>query len=460
MSSLLTALLLTLMQFVAGFGLLTICRIWLAPMMLLALSVLMGVIVFSIVPFLLELLFIPLTSINVFAGLVISGILLNIKIKSSIERGRQLWKEISFDIQLYEIPFLLLICFIMFVSAWRCYYYPPTSRDLTSGPEVIAAYAVREKTMLNSLFTVNLETTNNQFKSPFITSLQVIYKYAGFPFGQIWLSNVFICFLIFLYQALIRNVHKLVAGFLLILFIAIPEMFAYSFMVLYDYSNAVFFFLGTWFLFEFFTTGDRRQLAFAGLLMGIATYIRSETLVLAGLLALQLLWHLYKTRSSLRNVMLQMIQFLLPGVVFYFLSVYLFINYYLPVPYNIPGLVNHDLLNLQPLLDRLKAINERLIFSRDGIVHYAYFIFIFLAILAADIIYAFRLNTTARRWLYAVLVVYAGLALLGFILPLLDVDNSTKRGLFKIFPLMLLYMSTSKLLVTLSQKITRWEQKQ
>jgi hypothetical protein len=457
MSSILMIVLLTLMQFVAGFGLLTLCRIWLTPVMLAALSVLMGVIVFSIIPFLLELFFIPLTSINVFAGLIVACILLNIKFKSSIERFRRLAKEMNLDIELYEMPVLLVIAFIVFVSTWRCFYYPPTSRDLTSGPEVIAEYAVREKTMLNSLFTVNLETTNNQFKSPFITSLQIIYKYAGFPFGQVWLCNVFICFIIFLYHALIRNIHKLIAGLLIIFFLAIPEMYAYTFMVLYDYSNAVFFFLGTWFLFEFYKTGDRSQFVFAGLLMGIATYIRSETLVLTGLLSLHFLWRQYRKKDGLRKITISIIWFLLPAVVFYFLSVYIFINYYLPVPYNIPGLVNTDLLNLGLLLDRFNGINARLIFSDDGVIHYAYFFFIFLAMLVTDIFYSKGINKTARNWLYAALVVYAGLALLGFILPLLDIDNSTKRGLFKIFPLMLLYMGNSGLLTTISEKIKKWE---
>lgn len=457
MSSILMILLLALMQFVAGFGLLTLFRIWLTPMMLAALSVLMGVIVFSIVPFLLELSFIPLTSFNVFAGLIVACLLLNIKFKTGIERFKRFAKDINLDIELHEMPFVLLISFIVFVSAWRCFYYPPTSRDLTSGPEVIAEYAVREKTMLNSLFSINLETTNNQFKSPFITSLQIIYKYAGFQFGQIWLSNIFICFIVFLYHALIRNIHKLIAGLLIIMFVAIPEMYAYTFMVLYDYSNAVFFFLGTWFLFEYYKSGEKKQLVFAGLLMGIATYIRSETLVLTGLLSLNMSWHQYKKRDGLRKIVISICWLLMPAVVFYFLSVYLFINYYLPVPYNIPGLVNTDLLNLGPLVDRFNLINARLIFSNDGVVHYAYFFFIFLAVLIADIFYSKGINKVARDWLYAVFVIYAGLALLGFILPLLDIDNSTKRGLFKIFPLMLLYMASSGLLTSISERIKKWE---
>jgi hypothetical protein len=67
---------------------------------------------------------------------------------------------------------------------------PPTPRDLTSGAEAIAEFAVREGRMINSVFSVDVG--NNAVKPPFITSLQIIYKLAGFPFGKVWLSTIFV----------------------------------------------------------------------------------------------------------------------------------------------------------------------------------------------------------------------------------------------------------------------------
>jgi hypothetical protein len=52
--------------------------------------------------------------------------------------------------------------------------------------------------------------------------------------------------------------------------------------------------------------------------------------------------------------------------------------------------------------------------------------------------------------------VYLGLPFLGYLLPLLDLSNSTKRGLFKLFPLMLLYMGSCGLLTDLSRRIDKW----
>src|SRR5579872_5769559 len=279
-------LLLTLCHFLSGYGILTLFRIRLPTALTFTLSLLLGIAVASFIPFLLQLCYIILTGATIFGSLVTAALLLNIPNFLRIRREgfssfRRSLTFGAFRIRPYEIPFLLIISFLVFVSVWRCYYLPPTSRDALSGPEAIAEFAVREHTMINSFFTVDLSTTNNQFKSPFLISLQVICKMAGFPFGQVWLSVIFVGFTVFLYHALRERLHPILAGLLLLLFFMAPEPYAYTFMVLYDYSNMVFFFLSLWFLFGYFRNKNPAWFYFSGLLMGFATYIRSETLVLA-----------------------------------------------------------------------------------------------------------------------------------------------------------------------------------
>lgn len=448
---------LSLLQCFAGLGLISLFRIWLKPAMLVALWMLTGVAVFSFIPFLLQLFYIPLTATNISMALVITSLLLNSKYKQSLYYLKKVWQQSSFHIKLHEIPFLVVIVIIALISIWRCYYWPPTPRDITSGPEVIAEFAVREKTMINSVFSINLQSTNNQFKPPFITSLQIIYKYAGFPFGQLWLSTIFISFLVFLYHATGKTLHKLLSGLLLVAFIIIPEMYAYTFMVLFDYSNAVFFFLSAYFVFEYFKTREKNLLQLAGLLMGIATYIRSETLIFAGFIAIAILWHYARKWNGLGKLLLSLTSFLLPAFILYILSITIYINYYLPAGYSIEGLLNPDLLNIKSLVTRYIIINERLLFSAQGIMYYGYFIFIFLLILLIDLAWFRKLTHASRNWLFAVLVIYLGFPLLGHFLPLMDIDNTTKRGFLKMFPLMLLYMANSTSLLWLSEKIKNWE---
>jgi hypothetical protein len=226
---------------------------------------------------------------------------------------------------------------------------------------------------------------------------------------------------------------------------------------LFDYSNAVFFFLSLYFLFEFLKNGKYNNLALAGLLMGIASYIRSETLVFACFMAVFLCWYHIKRWDSLTRMIISNLIFLMPSASLYLMSVTFYINYYLPVKYNINDQLNTNLLNVQLLWDRFADLNTKLIFSEQGIDYYGYFILFFLAFLIIEVIFTDRWNTEPKTWMYGILVVYFGYPFLAYLLPLIDIDNSIKRGLFKIFPLMLLHMGSSRLLRELSARIALWE---
>jgi hypothetical protein len=453
---LLTAILLLILQFFAGFGVLCLLRIYLKPGFFISLSVLIGVAVFSFVPFVLQLGFVSVTAFNVFASLIAVSFLLNLKSKRGFVHIVNSLKHFRFRLKLYEVPFLVLIILMMFVSVWRCYYYPPTPRDLNSGPEVIAEYAVKEKTMINSVFTVDLSTTNNQFKPPFITCLQIIYKYAGFPFGQVWLSGVFIFFIVFLYHALNIRLHKMISGLLLVMLIAIPEMYGYTIMALFDYSNAVFFCLSLYFLFEYFNNQKNNYIVLSGLLMAIATYVRSETLILAALVLPIVTISCLRKRSFV-NFFKESIYFFLPSVFIYILSITIYIEFYLPSLYKIDSLLNPNLLNLHPFYQRISDMTGKLLLAGNVLNHYGYFVFIFVFVLCLD---AFRKNSWNRsslNWLCAVFIIYIGIPFVGYLFPLYDLDNSTKRGLLKIFPLMLLFMANSNFLISISDAIKKWE---
>ena len=458
MTAIFMILVLTVLQIFAGIGCLGLFRLHVRPAVFFTLSLLTGVGIFSLLPFLLQLLFIPLTRLNISLAILACCVLLNIRTARNTDALRQKLYSIDFRVRVYELPLLLVIALLVFLSVWRCYYFPPTPRDLTSGAEVIATYAIKEKTMINSVFSVSLETTNNQYKPPFITSLQIIYKYAGFAFGQVWLSTIFVSFLLFLYSVLRLHLHRLIAAFLLLSFLVIPEMYAYSFMVLYDYSNAVFFAIAVYFLLAYFNTNNKNALAFAGVMMALATYTRSETLVLAVLLSMAIAWHHIKHWDGLLKIGKALLVFLLPSVAIYVVTVLIYNDWYLPAPYAVGALINPHLLNPLPFLERFWLMNTRLIFSEDGVNYFAYFIFLFLLVLVLDLIWTDQPEWEARNWLFAILVVYIGMPFLGYLLPLMDLDNSTKRGLFKIFPLMLLYLGSSGILRNLSHRITKWEE--
>ncbi len=446
----LALLLLTLVQLLAGLGLIALFNPGFNRLPVFPLALLLGIAFFSFIPFLLQLLFIPLTAANLCSSLLAGALLLNLCYKRSMRllRGMLRYRP---AIRLYEWPFLLLIAFIFFVSAWRCYYYPPLPRDLTSGAEVIAEYAVKEHSLINSVFTVDLSSTNNPFKPAFISSLQVIYKLAGIPFGQVWLSAVFLCFIVLLYRMMTRLLHPLLAGALLLCFLAIPEMYAYTIMVLFDYSNAVFFFLSVYFLCHYLEKSLLNDLVFAGLLMGIATYIRSETLILACFFIPLLFFKQKHAGMPVIKAVCNCVLLVLPSVLLYLLSITLYLNCYVPVSYGVGTQLNHQLMDTGPFFTRLYEMTTKLLLGAYSYVLYGGFVLLFLFFFIADaLLTRLKFSPGSRLWLYAIAVVYFGYPFLGYLLPLLDLENSTKRGLFKLFPLMLFYLGHNPLLIRLS----------
>jgi len=487
----------------SGFGILTLFRIRLKPAYMVTLALLLGVAVASFVPFLLQLLYIVITGPTVFGAMVLVTLLLNIPSflrmrESGISVFTRPFGPVRFRVRPYEIPYWLIIGFLIFVSVWRCYYLPPTSRDALSGPETIAEYTVREQSMINSFFGLDLSSTNNQFKSPFLVSLQVIYKLAGFPFGQVWLSVIFISFTVFLYHFLRERLHPVLAGLLLLLFMMTPEIYAYTFMILYDYSNMVFFCLGLYFLWMGLSAGGTgspphasvatpgsnnsslrypgspAMISFAGLLLGIATYIRSETLILVVLFLPVIFWAQWRgaagdrakasgdnrlrvSGSVLKKMALTGFFFLLPSLVGYYLTVPLYVGHYLPVHYDVGGLVNNHLSDWHPLLQRYGDIIRQLLLGTFAIHLWGYLFYITCALFVADLVFVRRFSREARFWLYAILLTYLALGLLGFVFPLFNLTETTKRALFKIMPLLVFYLANNELLLRLSRWLARWE---
>lgn len=459
MTQFLTLLALTALHFVTGYGIVYLFRIRLKVLPLLGLSVILGISVASLAPFLLQLFYIPLTTKSIFLSLVLSALLLNLKFLADLRhRGSTRFKIQWPRVRLYELPAICLLAFLIFVSAWRGYYYPSNTRDSMSGPETISEYAIKEHTLINSVFDVNLETTNNQYKSPFLTDLQLTYKLAGFPFGNVWLSLIVAGFFIFLYYSLSEKLHKVLAGLLLVCFIATPEAYAYTFLTLYDYSNMVLLFLGYYYLFAFFRNRRWNEFYFSALLMGLAVYIRSETLVLIGMTLPAMAYALYRHRDKLLPSALHLSAFMLITAIFYLIPVELYNNHYLPQAYAIDNLMNKKLYDLSPFFDRLSYMTKTLLFGGRNIQLWGYFIYIFSILFLLELILRRKFSIEARNWLLAVLVIYLGLPLLGFLFPLMDLDNTTKRGLFKILPLMLLYLGNNQVLIKLSERIARWEQ--
>jgi len=455
--NMLNFIILLLAHLLCGVGILGWFRVKMNPVMTLSLGTIIGLVVHSFVPIVQDMAGIRLTEKSVAIGIMVSTLVA----MSGWYSGRKIFQESVAEYQInfkaYELPFLAIIGFILYVAAYRCYYFPVTPRDALSGPETIAKYAVKEGTLANSFFNINLESTNNQHKSPYLIGLQIIYKFFVQTFGQVWLNTMVFSLIIFLYSALKEKIHSILAGLILFLFIATPECFAYTLMILYDYSNMVLYAMGAYVLSLYWNDRKNSQFWLAAFLFGLSTFIRTETLILLSLFLPLFFIDWYQKKYPLKKLVLGF-----GGLMGISLLMYVFVmNFYLPIsipsPLNVSGDLNKDWSNIGLFFTRFGEVNDRLIFSEFGVNLWNYFIYIFIFILMVNTIIYRQPNKQEAFWLYMVLVIYLGIPLMYYIIPILDLNNSSKRAMFKILPLMLFYMANSRLFTRISQAVWNWE---
>lgn len=452
-----TILILAFAHYVAGSGLIHLFRLRLKPMMHLTVSMMCGIVLLSLVPVFLEMAFVSITASNVAVGIALMCLLLNVTRLRNLKSGFQAPSFSIPSIKSYEIPFFILFTIILLSSLWRSYYLPSNARDMLSGPEVLAHYAVKEHTLINSVLTVNLESTNNHVKPPFILGLQVIYKLFGIYFGGVWVALMSISFYIFLYQVLRERLHGLLACTLLLLFIALPEMYAYSYMMLFDFSNMALYFAGVYFMLRYFKSGAKKDVYFAAVLFGFSTIIRLETLALIAMMV-PLIWlYAYQKKEHIKSVILQSVAIVGVSVAFYVLWMNIFLKFYMPGMLTLDSQLNQNLADLGPLFKRFTEMNTILLFGRLEEPLWAHFVKFFLVVMVADLVVSRKMSKESLNWLYAFAVLYFGLPLLGYLLPLMDLNNTTKRALFKLMPMALLLMASTGILQKLSNGLLAWE---
>lgn len=448
-------LFLLLVHYLSGNGLINLFSIRLSRTANIALSFICGVMVASFVPFALQLCYVSITLNTVGIALVAITVLLNIK--RLVKRD---FTRFNFTITtrpLYELGFMLFAIFLMIPSLWKCFYLPPYARDILSGPEIVATYTVKEHTMLNSVLKLNLESTNNHLKPPFVTDLQIVYKLFVQPFGQMWLSVIVISFLVWLYSILKEKLHPVLAGTLLILFISIPDLYAYSYVILFDYCNMVLFFAGVYFLSTYITKGESNILAFSILMFGFATFIRSETLVLVCMLLPLLIYNAYTNKRNIVATAVYSTAFIAVPYFFYFIWIEVFLKHYMPSGFSVSNEINKNLGNISVFYTRFSDMLTSLMYGGDNINHFGYFINIFTVFFLSALLVKLELSLDARIYLYTLGVLFIGLPFLGYLLPLFDLENTTKRGIFKMLPLMVLLLRDNILLQRFSTTIYNWE---
>ncbi len=443
-------------QLLLGRGFIAFFNIKLKPLAILCMSMMTGIVLVSFLPLLLEFAHIPITATSVATSVAVFTLALNIP-----HLRKYNYKFVMPEIKrppIYEVVFLIVLAGLMIPAVWRCFYHPPYARDVLSGAEAMAEYTIREKSIINSVFTIDLASTNNHLKPPYLLDLQIIYKLLVHPFGQVWLSMMAISFLIWLYTLLKEKLHPVVVGLTMLFFISIPDPYAYTYLILYDYSCMIFFFAGFYFLVKYAYDNQYNHFLFSAFLFGFSTYIRSETLVLIGMTVPLMVYLFWRNKMKVSKMIFSIGFTLALSYFLYFIWMGIFVKHYMPVQFDVSTQLNLTFQHFSVFFERISAMNNQLLFGGINMIVYAYYIYFFITVLAADVVF-FRkkFSLESAILLYGIAVVYFGLPLLGYLIPWVDITNTTKRGIYRFLPLMALYMRSSGLMTTISAALWRFE---
>jgi hypothetical protein len=278
--------------------------------------------------------------------------------------------------------------------------------------------------------------------------MQIIYRMTGLAFGKIWLSVVFISFLLYLSSKLRESIHPILAGWFLILFLLTPEMYAYTMMILTDYSNAVFFCISIILFYEYVKKENIRILVLSSVFMGFATWCRSETIILA-LFGSILLLFLTKKTARAKTVKRALIFAVIPLIMFIAWN-HIYVNLYLR---NVPSnQINPNLFQLSHMFRIIHQITTKLIFN---INLYGYSNYMFVGFTAINLI-VYR-DLSGLEMLIWILLLCTGFILIAHVFEAASVQFTIKRSLFKLFPLTYFYLSQTRLMNVVSKKMCRLE---
>jgi hypothetical protein len=431
---------------ISGAGLLSIFRIKRHFIAFLSLAFLLGIGISSFIPFALELAHICINKLSVLSSLLILIVAGGIScIKSRVFLAEIISRN-NLKIRLYEIPFFLVTTYFMYISLWKCYFYPNIPFDTIVGPELIAKAAFFEGTLRNSVYTDFLTKTyplsNQPYYAPFIMLMQVIYLCAGSFFGKVWLSGMVLAFFLYFYFELRHYIHPLLAGWLLIFLWFMPELYSYTYLVQTDYPNAIFLFIAFSCLYRYYLEEAPKQADFwlSSLFFGFACWTRTETILFLPVVLLLL--------SRKRFIQKTLAYSIVPLVLFIGWN-YIFLGFI--VPKAVPlGVINLDFSQYFSRGWATLVGTHKIMFD---IAYWNYsFILFFILLLINISLYRTKTEVLKLSWVMGVHII--------FMLIVLHIEGANipftfRRGFFKIIFLTLFYAGTSQLLINGSKQIDR-----
>ena len=431
-----------LLQFLVGFGVIDRFEIITRLPQKIALSVILGFFISTISIFVLELSHISLALPHIMMAIGATALGINFNLPRLFRSLRQLFKANQFNVKIYELIFLFGISYLLFFSVWRTYAIPVTPYDSIVGIDLVARQAVKEGHIVSSIFyrpDFRPFLSTQPYYAPFTMLMQVIYRSAGLPFGQMWLGILSIAFFVFAYNKLSERINPVLAGFFVLLLIASPELYAYTFLLQTDFSNAVFFAIAMILTIDFSESKRMQHLYLGALFMAAACWSRTETIILVLPVGAIIGKHVY-ARFSWKPLLHGSVYIGFCGL-FTALWNVIFFQFYFPVVPEVADQINWEgLYSVTKSSEVLNGMNAYF-FSTE---YWGYFIYIFLAVCLANLL--LTRNLRAMMPLAWIIIFYICFFIMLHHFKLMNIEYTFRRSIMKFLLLMCLMIGELRIL--------------
>lgn len=452
MTTTLSLILTLLLQLVSGLGVIALLRPRGTRSATIPSAVLIGMFMHTVVLFLFALASVEITRSVGMITAVIAGVLPNLYWPRVVQSYKQWLRTPTWSLSLADIVTLGFAAYLAYAAFWAAWYWPVTPFDAVVGIDLVAKTAVEDHTLVNRVFTdpfLSQHLSNQPFYAPFAMLLQVIYRLMGYAHGQLWVPIVAVCFMWITWVELRRMLHHILANVLWLLLLLTPEMLGYTYLVQTDYLNAAMFVPGVLLLWRALRDDDRGSLWLSMVFFAAVCWSRTDGIILVelGLCAsLPLIARVSSWKRAFTTVGIQ--SAVMVGV--FALWHVLFFNAYLPVrPSTSDQLLGFDIA-------RAGAVAASLFTNVIADVDYWGWVFIvFAVVMITNLVRSRKLEPVLPLvWIGALLV---GFILIGTIFSAAIVEQTLRRGIFKLVPLIIVAIAGTQLLQTASRYLTNWE---
>ena len=441
-----------LMNALTGFGIMGSLKTRLPRSMTIPLAPLVGMFVHTVLLFAVDLFPWGIGKESMTLVAVLALVASHLRWNAVRAFYRELLASPTWTLKMYDLVLIIGILITGYVVFWAAWYWPVTPFDAMAGIDLVARETVREGTINNRVFTdpaLSGHLSNQPFYAPYAMLMQVIYRLLGFGYGQVWLAVTALFFSWFLLASLRQVAHPFLAGVLWLLAILTPEFLGYTYLLQTDYSNAVF--LSAAVIVMAFSV-EREEVSAMGLaavLFAAACWSRTETIVLVGIglaASAPYLMKRYQGAAPWKTLGLLFVG----GVLTFAAWSGFYLQMVLPVrPDTAAELTFFDGGRLASVIQDLFA-NVIINLELWGLAFP-----LFAVVIAASVIrYRSWQPVLPLIWIGAILV---GLILVGTVFTAAVVEQTLRRGIFKLIPLLFLAVAWTPLVANWSERLTKWE---